>query len=146
MVQKDERYNIRVLDRAFTLLTLLSDGTPRLLTELSTEAGLNSSTTFRLLNVLSYYSFVERDEARKAQAFEPREIPLAAGRAPGTRTAGADGRERAFPPVVAQQARQEAIPRPYQELHGLGRLHARHDGHGRAERRPRRRFLAVAQT
>lgn len=63
MVQKDERYNIRVLDRAFTLLTLLSDGTPRLLTELSVETGLNSSTTFRLLNVLSYYRFVERDEA-----------------------------------------------------------------------------------
>jgi DNA-binding IclR family transcriptional regulator len=58
VVQKDERYNIRVLDRAFTLLNLLSDGTPRLLTELSVETGLNSSTTFRLLNVLSYYRFV----------------------------------------------------------------------------------------
>ncbi|HET9493429.1 MAG TPA: IclR family transcriptional regulator [Chloroflexia bacterium] len=63
MVQKDERYNIRVLDRAFTILSLLSDGTPRLLTELSAEAGLNSSTTFRLLSALSYYRFVERDEA-----------------------------------------------------------------------------------
>lgn len=62
MVQKDERYNIRVLDRAFTILSLLSDGTPRLLTELSAEAGLNSSTTFRLLSVLSNYRFVERDE------------------------------------------------------------------------------------
>ena len=62
MVQKDERYNIRVLDRAITLLSLLSDGNPRLLTELSAQAGLNSSTTFRLLNVLSYYRFVERDE------------------------------------------------------------------------------------
>jgi DNA-binding IclR family transcriptional regulator len=63
VVQKDERYNIRVLDRAFTILSLLSDGTPRLLTELSAEAGLNSSTTFRLLNALNYYRFVERDEA-----------------------------------------------------------------------------------
>jgi DNA-binding IclR family transcriptional regulator len=62
VVQKDERYNIRVLDRAFTILSLLSDGTPRLLTELSAEAGLNSSTTFRLLSVLSNYRFVERDE------------------------------------------------------------------------------------
>jgi IclR family transcriptional regulator, KDG regulon repressor len=63
VVQKDERQNIRVLDRAFSILSLLSDGTPRLLTELSAQAGLNSSTTFRLLNSLSYYRFVERDEA-----------------------------------------------------------------------------------
>jgi IclR family transcriptional regulator, KDG regulon repressor len=63
VVQQDERYNIRVLDRVFTILSLLSDGTPRLLTELSAQAGLNSSTTFRLLSALSYYRFVERNEA-----------------------------------------------------------------------------------
>jgi DNA-binding IclR family transcriptional regulator len=59
--RNDERYNIRVLDRAIRLLSVLADGKPRTLTELSEEVGLNSSTTFRLLATLGSYNFVERD-------------------------------------------------------------------------------------
>ena len=61
MGSKVERYNVRVLDRAFRILSVLSDGKPRTLTELSQEVSLNSSTTFRLLATLSYHNYVERD-------------------------------------------------------------------------------------
>lgn len=59
--QKEDRYNVRVLDRAIRILWLLSDGKPRTLTELSQEAAMNSSTTFRLLATLAYNNYVERD-------------------------------------------------------------------------------------
>ena len=62
MGQKEERYNIRVLDRAFRVLSVLSDGELRSLTELSEEIELNSSTTFRLLATLAYHRYVEREE------------------------------------------------------------------------------------
>jgi len=60
--QSETRYNIRVLDRAFRILTLLSDGKPRSLQELSEGIELSTSTTFRLMASLSYYRFVRRDE------------------------------------------------------------------------------------
>lgn len=60
--QPDSRYNIRALDRGFRILTLLADGKPRSLQELSGEIELSTSTTFRLLATLSYYRFVQRDE------------------------------------------------------------------------------------
>ncbi|NWG15814.1 MAG: IclR family transcriptional regulator [Chloroflexi bacterium] len=62
MVQKEDRYNIRVLDRAVSILQTLSDGKPRTLLELSEVIELNTSTTFRLLSALAFHSYVERDE------------------------------------------------------------------------------------
>jgi DNA-binding IclR family transcriptional regulator len=59
---KNERYNIRVLDRAIRILSVLSNGQPRTLTELNEETGLNTSTAFRLLATLTYHHYVERDE------------------------------------------------------------------------------------
>ncbi len=60
---KDEtRYNIRVLDRTFRMLTLLSDGKPRSLQQLSRELELNTSTTFRQLATLVHYRYVRKEE------------------------------------------------------------------------------------
>ncbi len=56
-------YNIRVLERALTVLRLLADGRPRTLTELSEESGMSVSTTFRLLATLSAHSLLERDRS-----------------------------------------------------------------------------------
>lgn len=60
--QAENRYNIRVLDRAFHILALLSDGKPRSLQELSEEIDLSTSTTFRQLATLAQYRYVQRDE------------------------------------------------------------------------------------
>lgn len=57
---KEAHYNVRVLDRAFTLLRLLSDGTPRSLVDIAAEAQLTPSTTFRLLAALKSYKYVSR--------------------------------------------------------------------------------------
>lgn len=62
MGPKEDRYNIRVLDRAVSILSVLSDGKPRTLMELSEAVELNSSTTFRLLSSLASHSYVERDD------------------------------------------------------------------------------------
>jgi IclR family acetate operon transcriptional repressor len=61
-VPTENRYNIRVLDRAFSILALLSDGKPRTLQHLSTEIELSGSTTFRLLATLASYGYVQRDD------------------------------------------------------------------------------------
>jgi DNA-binding IclR family transcriptional regulator len=61
--RNETRYNIRVLDRAIRLLSLLSDGKPRSPIEISEGINLSSSTTFRILATLSYYNFIKRDEA-----------------------------------------------------------------------------------
>ena len=58
----EERYNIRVLDRAIRVLSALSDGKLHTLTRLSEEVELNSSTAFRMLSTLHYHNYVERDE------------------------------------------------------------------------------------
>lgn len=58
----DSRYNIRVLDRAIRILTLLSDGKPRTTQEISEGIELSSSTTFRLLSTLIFNNYVRRDE------------------------------------------------------------------------------------
>lgn len=55
-----DRYNIRAVERALRLLTTLSDGTSRSLTELSGAIGLSSSTTFRILATLARSGYVER--------------------------------------------------------------------------------------
>lgn len=62
MASKEDRYNIRVLDRAFAIISVLQDGKARSLTELSEEIDLSSSTIFRLLATLNYYNYVERNE------------------------------------------------------------------------------------
>jgi DNA-binding IclR family transcriptional regulator len=59
---KEGRYNVRVLDRAISILTVLSDGNPRTLTEISKEISINSSTIFRLLATLASHDYVTRDE------------------------------------------------------------------------------------
>jgi len=64
--EKEDRYNIRVLDRAIVVLSVLSDGRLHTLTELSETARLNSSTAFRILATLNYHRYVERDEASGA--------------------------------------------------------------------------------
>jgi DNA-binding IclR family transcriptional regulator len=63
LTTRDDRYNIRVLDRAISVLQTLSDGKPRTLVELSEAIELNNSTTFRLLSALASHNYVERDEA-----------------------------------------------------------------------------------
>ena len=61
MTANDNRYNIRSVERALSVLSLLSDGKQRTLKELSEEIGINSSTIFRFLTTLSNQGFVERD-------------------------------------------------------------------------------------
>lgn len=61
MGQKDNRYNVRALDRAFAILSILSDGKPRTLIELSDEIELSTSTVYRLLASMAYHNYVERD-------------------------------------------------------------------------------------
>ena len=60
--KEDPRYNIRVLDRAFRILSLLADAKPRTLAEISESIDLNPSTTFRMLSTLSYHRYVRRNE------------------------------------------------------------------------------------
>lgn len=62
MQQREGRYNIRAMDRGLRVLSVLSDGKPRTLTDLSEEIDLSSSTTFRLLATLAYHNYVERNE------------------------------------------------------------------------------------
>jgi len=58
--QRESRYNIRAVERALSVLSMLSDGRPRTLTDLSEAIGINHSTTYRLLSTLSFNSYVER--------------------------------------------------------------------------------------
>ncbi len=61
--QNSARYNIRVIDRAVSVLRALSDGKPRTLTELSKELEINSSTTFRLLATLRSHNLVQLENS-----------------------------------------------------------------------------------
>jgi len=63
MQQTGGRYNIRVLDRAIGLLSLLSDGQSKTLTELSAQLGIGSSSIYRLLVTLASHGYVEHDRA-----------------------------------------------------------------------------------
>jgi DNA-binding IclR family transcriptional regulator len=60
---KSNRYNIRVVDRAISVLNMLADGKPRTLTELSKEINISSSTTFRLLATLLSHSLVQQENS-----------------------------------------------------------------------------------
>jgi len=62
--QGESRYNIRVLDRAFRVFSLLSDGKPRTLNEISEAIQLSPSTTFRLLTTMASHSYVKRNETK----------------------------------------------------------------------------------
>jgi DNA-binding IclR family transcriptional regulator len=62
MQQREGRYNIRSVDRGLMILSILSDGKARTLTDLSEEIELNSSTVFRLLATLASRNYVERNE------------------------------------------------------------------------------------
>ena len=59
--QTEDRYNIRVLERSFRILAVLSDGKPRSLQTLSREVNLSTSTTFRQLSTLVHHRYIERD-------------------------------------------------------------------------------------
>ena len=59
--RSSDRYNVRVVDRAVSVLMLLADGRPRTMTELSKELEINSSTIFRLLSTLRYHNLVQVD-------------------------------------------------------------------------------------
>lgn len=59
---QQERYKVRALDRSIRILSVLSDGKPRTLTELSKSIQISSSTTFRLLATLASHNYVERDK------------------------------------------------------------------------------------
>jgi IclR family KDG regulon transcriptional repressor len=61
--QNSARYNIRVVDRAVSVLKMLADGKPRTLTELSKELEINSSTTFRLLATLRSHQLVQLENS-----------------------------------------------------------------------------------
>lgn len=61
-IHEDSRYNIRVLERAVSILSLLADGKPRTPAEISESIDLSPSTTFRMLSTLAYYHYVKRDE------------------------------------------------------------------------------------
>lgn len=61
--QDEARYNIRVLDRAISILSLLADGRARTPAEISEAIELSTSTTFRMLSTLAYYHYVLRDES-----------------------------------------------------------------------------------
>jgi len=56
------QYNIRVVEKTFRVLGVLSDGKPRTLTEIGRELGINTSTTFRLVATLKDYKYLELDE------------------------------------------------------------------------------------
>jgi len=58
----DPRYNIRVLERAISILSLLANGEARTPAEISEQIDLSPSTTFRMLSTLAYYRYVKRDE------------------------------------------------------------------------------------
>jgi IclR family KDG regulon transcriptional repressor len=60
--QDNARYNIRALDRAISILSLLSDGVPRTPVEISERLGLSPSTIFRMVSTLAYYRYVRRDK------------------------------------------------------------------------------------
>jgi DNA-binding IclR family transcriptional regulator len=59
--ERANRYNIRVVDRAISVLKFLADGKPRTLTELSRDSGINSSTTFRLLATLLSHNLIQQN-------------------------------------------------------------------------------------
>jgi IclR family KDG regulon transcriptional repressor len=61
---KRDPYRVQVLDRAFEIINTLSETRSRLSgTELAEQLRLHKSTAHRLLVVLEYNRFVERDEA-----------------------------------------------------------------------------------
>src|SRR5512132_1706261 len=62
----DQKYNIRVLDRAFCTLALLADGKPRSLQQVSREIHLSPSTTFRQLATMAHHRYVQRDPVTNA--------------------------------------------------------------------------------
>ncbi|GAB4437937.1 MAG: IclR family transcriptional regulator [Anaerolineae bacterium] len=57
---RNNRYRIRVLERAIRLLYALVDGEPRNLTQIAADIELSNPTTFRLLATLEEYRFVQR--------------------------------------------------------------------------------------
>ena len=62
--KKESRYNIRVLDRAFRVFSLLADGKARTLNEISEAISLSPSTTFRLLTTMASHNYVKRDDIK----------------------------------------------------------------------------------
>jgi IclR family transcriptional regulator, KDG regulon repressor len=58
----ENRYNIRVLERALQILTVLADAKTCSINELSTRLNLSNSTTYRLLVTLINYGYVKHEK------------------------------------------------------------------------------------
>ncbi len=58
---KKNRYSLRVLERAFNILLILSDGKPRTLGEICEAINLSPSTTYRFLVSLLNFRLVSKD-------------------------------------------------------------------------------------
>ena len=62
MQETHGRYNIRVLERAIALLSLLSDGQAKRLPELAKSIELSESSTYRLLSTFTSHDYVAHDK------------------------------------------------------------------------------------
>jgi DNA-binding IclR family transcriptional regulator len=62
MGDSSRRYNVRAIDRALCLLSILTDGKPKNLPALSETLGISSSTTYRLLSTLESHNYVVHDK------------------------------------------------------------------------------------
>lgn len=60
---KPGRYNIQAVDRAIKALELLSEGEVLKLDALSSQLGVSTSSTYRLLSTLASHRYVEKDES-----------------------------------------------------------------------------------
>jgi DNA-binding IclR family transcriptional regulator len=129
--QKEGRYNVRAVDRALCILSVLSDGKPRTLTELSEEIGINSSTTFRFLATLASTNYVERDN----QSAKYR-LGLACLELARAYHAGSDIRQAALPEL--EQLRDDTTETVHLGLQDGGGLHRK------ASRTTRRRAYVLA--
>ena len=62
----EEKTNVRVLERALTILDLLRDDmTPLGVNEIAKRCGISSATTFRLLKTMCNYGWVYQDAEEK---------------------------------------------------------------------------------
>jgi IclR family KDG regulon transcriptional repressor len=76
-VEGKSRYNVRVLERAIRLFSVLSSGEGCSLTEIAQQAQLNGTTAFRLLSTLEQHRFVQRDRGNGQYRLGPACLELA---------------------------------------------------------------------
>ncbi|MFV1858909.1 MAG: IclR family transcriptional regulator [Anaerolineales bacterium] len=96
MQETHGRYNIRVLERAIALLSLLSDGQTKRLPELAKSIELSESSTYRLLSTLTSHDYVAHDKRRGGYR-----LGLACLELARAYQAGSDMRQVALPELEA---------------------------------------------